>query len=186
MALRTKPTIRDVAARSGVSLTTVSYVLSGRTGGSTRISQATRDRVTQAAGELGYVPDHAARGMRRGRTDLVAVAIRDLEQPEERATAAAAAALLPGYGLRAVVLLGEDWRHFVLAGGADAAIVAGLPDNMQGDTFEHDHTVEELGRRGVPVLIVPTDVQGAFQDLEDGIGRLAESLDRKRSPPATP
>ena len=64
-----KPTIRDVAEAAGVSLTTVSYVLSGRSGGTTRISQPTQDRVHAAARELGYVPNRAARGMRRGRTD---------------------------------------------------------------------------------------------------------------------
>ncbi|WP_416352825.1 LacI family DNA-binding transcriptional regulator, partial [Arthrobacter sp. TB 26] len=44
-----KSTIRDVAEASGVSLTTVSYVLSGRPGGNTRISQPTQDRVLAAA-----------------------------------------------------------------------------------------------------------------------------------------
>ena len=48
-----KPTIRDVAEAAGVSLTTVSYVLSGRPGGNTRISRPTQDRVHDAARELG-------------------------------------------------------------------------------------------------------------------------------------
>ena len=52
-----KPTIRDVAEAAGVSLTTVSYVLSGRPGGNTRISQPTQDRVHAAAHDLGYVPN---------------------------------------------------------------------------------------------------------------------------------
>ena len=86
-----KPTIRDVAASAGVSLTTVSYVLSGRHGGTTRISEPTRDRVYEAVRELGYVANRAARGMRRGRTDLVAVAVPDLEEPWGRALATAVA-----------------------------------------------------------------------------------------------
>ncbi|MDD1476045.1 LacI family DNA-binding transcriptional regulator [Arthrobacter sp. H16F315] len=102
-----KPTIRDVAAAAGVSPTTVSYVLTGRTGSSTRISQPTRDRVHAAVRDLGYVPNRAARGMRRGRTDVVAVAITDLEDSWDRALAAAAVRLLPGHGYQPVILVGE-------------------------------------------------------------------------------
>ena len=95
MGLGSKPTIRDVAKSAGVSLTTVSYVLSGRLGGTTRISDATQERVQAAAKELGYVPNQAARGMRRGKTDLVAIAIGDLEWPWDRALATAAARICP-------------------------------------------------------------------------------------------
>jgi len=45
-------TLRDVADRAGVSVTTVSFVLSGRH--DMRISAATEERVTQAARTLGY------------------------------------------------------------------------------------------------------------------------------------
>ncbi|GAP54522.1 maltose regulon regulatory protein MalI, partial [Arthrobacter sp. Hiyo6] len=98
MRYGTKPTIREVADQAGVSLTTVSYVLSGRHGGTTRISQPTQDRVRTAAEKLGYVANQAARGMRRGRTDLVAVAIGDLESDRDRAVATAAARILPQHG----------------------------------------------------------------------------------------
>ncbi|GAB4531519.1 MAG: LacI family DNA-binding transcriptional regulator [Anaerolineae bacterium] len=54
-------TSRDVAKRAGVSRTTVSFVLNDVTG--VNISQETRQRVLQAAQELGYVPDAAARSL---------------------------------------------------------------------------------------------------------------------------
>ena len=57
-----RPTIRDVAEAAGVSLTTVSYVLSGRPGGTSRISRPTQDRVQAAARELGYVPNSRPAG----------------------------------------------------------------------------------------------------------------------------
>ncbi len=59
----------DVARASGVSRTTVSYVLNGTPG--VTISEATRRRVMEAAEQLGYAPSAAARALRRGRTDLV-------------------------------------------------------------------------------------------------------------------
>ncbi|UWX97189.1 LacI family transcriptional regulator [Arthrobacter zhaoxinii] len=62
-------TSNDVAQAAGVSRATVSYVLNGRTGQS--ISAVTRDRVLDAARDLGYAPSTAARTLRRGRSDLV-------------------------------------------------------------------------------------------------------------------
>ncbi|MFP3459655.1 LacI family DNA-binding transcriptional regulator [Arthrobacter globiformis] len=148
------PTIRDVAERAGVSLTTVSYVLSGRSGGTTRISPSTHDRVLAAVDDLGYVPNQAARGMRRGRTDLVAIAIEDLEWPADRALATAAAAILPRHGYQPVILLGQSWRKFMLAGGADGVIVGVLPS-----TEEEDYAIAELTRRGIAQVVISESVQ---------------------------
>ncbi|WP_050934353.1 LacI family DNA-binding transcriptional regulator [Arthrobacter globiformis] len=147
------PTIRDVAERAGVSLTTVSYVLSGRSGGTTRVSPSTQERVMAAAGDLGYVPNQAARGMRRGRTDLVAIAIEDLEWPPDRALATAAAAILPRHGYQPVILLGQSWRHFMLAGGADGVIMGVTPTSE-----EEDHAIAELARRGIAQVVISESV----------------------------
>lgn len=145
-----KPTIRDVAEAAGVSLTTVSYVLSGRPGGNTRISQPTRERVHAAAHELGYVPNRAARGMRRGRTDVVAVAITNLEDPWDRALAAAAARILPAFGYQPVILVGDSWRQFMLSGGADGVILGSVPADRTAVDLE---AMAELVERGVAVLV---------------------------------
>src|SRR5213595_42498 len=155
-----KPTIRDVAKSAGVSLTTVSYVLSGRHGGSTRISDVTQERVQAAAKELGYVPNQAARGMRRGKTDLVAIAIGDLEWPWDRALATAAARILPEHGYQPVILIGEGWRRFMLSGGADGAIIGALPPGTLLDL-----TVGELARRGVAQVVISDTMQPAGFDV---------------------
>ena len=68
-------TSADVARLSGVSRTTVSYVLNGTAG--TSISEATRRRVLDAAAELGYAPSAAARTLRSGRSDLVLCVLPD-------------------------------------------------------------------------------------------------------------
>ena len=62
-------TSADVARESGVSRTTVSYVLNGKTG--VTIPESTRQRVRDAAARLGYTPSAAARTLRSGRSDLV-------------------------------------------------------------------------------------------------------------------
>ena len=53
-----KVTLSDVASRAGVSVTTASFVLSGRR--DMRISEATQERVHQSARELSYVPRNPA------------------------------------------------------------------------------------------------------------------------------
>lgn len=68
---RKTPTIRDIARVSGVSATTVSFVLND-TAGQT-IPLGTRDRVRNAAQELGY-PTTLARAFREGATRTVVVA----------------------------------------------------------------------------------------------------------------
>ncbi len=58
-------TLKDVAQRSGVSLSTVSIVARGL-GDARKISGSTQARVRDAMRELGYVPNAAARSLRGG------------------------------------------------------------------------------------------------------------------------
>lgn len=69
-----RATVRDVAARAGVSPKTVSNVLNG----TFRVSPATREKVEEAVAALDYVPNLSARGLRNGRTGMIAVALPDL------------------------------------------------------------------------------------------------------------
>ncbi len=69
--------IVDVAARAGVSVTTVSHTLSQRR----PVSAATRERVLAAVAELGYEPNDLARSMRSQRTNTIALVIPDITNP---------------------------------------------------------------------------------------------------------
>jgi len=62
-------TLNDVAAASGVSRATASFVL--RDSPDQSISAATRQRVRQAARDLGYVPHGIARALREGTSRIV-------------------------------------------------------------------------------------------------------------------
>jgi LacI family transcriptional regulator len=66
-----RPTLKDVAKTAGVSVTTASYVINGQSGGNIRISDETRDRVWQAARDLDYHPNLAARHTRTGNSGLI-------------------------------------------------------------------------------------------------------------------
>jgi LacI family transcriptional regulator len=64
--------ISDIAQHVGVSATTVSYVLNDGEGAG-RISEKTRNKVLQAAEELGYRSNNLARAMRTGDTKMLGV-----------------------------------------------------------------------------------------------------------------
>ncbi|GAA1005197.1 alanine racemase [Acrocarpospora pleiomorpha] len=66
-----RPTIQDVALQAGVSPTTVSHVLNRVS--SARVNEATRRRVEEAAALLGYTPNGLARGLRRQRSQTLAL-----------------------------------------------------------------------------------------------------------------
>ena len=72
-----RPTIVDVAARSGVSKSTVSNVIRG----AVAVSPAVRDRVLAAVAELGYRPNGIARQLVQQRTSTLGVFVGDLGNP---------------------------------------------------------------------------------------------------------
>ncbi len=72
-------TIRDVAARAGVSQPTASLVLGRHP--TARVAAATRERVLAAAEALGYRPNVVARSLARGRSFALGVVVPDLRNP---------------------------------------------------------------------------------------------------------
>ncbi|WP_030249175.1 MULTISPECIES: LacI family DNA-binding transcriptional regulator [unclassified Streptomyces] len=64
-------TIRDVAARAGVSKGAVSLAFNHKPG----LSEATRDRIFRAARELGWAPNPTARTLAGSRVDVVGLAV---------------------------------------------------------------------------------------------------------------
>jgi DNA-binding LacI/PurR family transcriptional regulator len=69
------PTLADVAAEAGVSLSTASHAFSG----AKPVSTATKERVLAAAASLGWAgPNPLARNLRRGRSGVVGIAVGQL------------------------------------------------------------------------------------------------------------
>ena len=77
MAIAKKITIHDVALAAGVSVSTVSLVLSGKG----RISSATGERVNAAIEQLGFVRNRQASALRGGQSGVVGLIVRDLSTP---------------------------------------------------------------------------------------------------------
>src|SRR5580704_6893454 len=60
----------EVANRAGVSVSTASLVLAGKSA-NRRISEDTRERVRKIAEDLNYAPNLLTRSLRRGRTHIL-------------------------------------------------------------------------------------------------------------------
>lgn len=138
-----RPTAADVAARAGVSRSTVSYILNGS--GRQTFTPATVERVRSAATELAYAPQAAARALRRGASDVVVLPLPDLPASANfsrllsaltdgvRATGRSLTVLALRPGDRLLEILGDISAAAVLevlplpADDRDAADRAGVP-----------------------------------------------------------
>lgn len=65
--MRSKATLKQVAARAGVSYQTVSKVVNGQI----QVSPETQDRIMGAVKDLGYRPNQIARNMRAGQSFMI-------------------------------------------------------------------------------------------------------------------
>ncbi|HEX5459254.1 MAG TPA: LacI family DNA-binding transcriptional regulator [Steroidobacteraceae bacterium] len=70
-------TIKDLAAKVGVSVATVSNVLNDKP----NVGATVRQKVLRAAKQLGYRPHRAAQAMRKGRTRAIGLVLPDLTNP---------------------------------------------------------------------------------------------------------
>ena len=79
--LMKRPTQTDVALLAGVSRAAVSYVINNRANGPISITEDTRQKIRQAAQQLGYQPDAAAQSLRLRSSRTIGVLIPDMLNP---------------------------------------------------------------------------------------------------------
>jgi LacI family transcriptional regulator len=76
-----RPTMKDVAARAGVALKTVSRVVNGESG----VTPATTERVLDAIEELGFRRNESARLLRTGQTATLGFIAEQVADPDQAA-----------------------------------------------------------------------------------------------------
>ncbi len=189
------PTLSDVAAAAGVSVSTVSRALDNHP----RIPVATRRRVVEAATALGFRRNIAARGLRTQSSMLVGVVVPDIGIPFYATVLKAAQNVLESSGYQVVVMNTErDARHesaalrTLYARQVDGLLVAtsggyvpyrapvvfidhiledeGVghvsPDNAQGIRVLVDHLVRVHGHERIAYLGAPTGPTKHVKRLE--------------------
>ncbi len=119
-----RPRLKDVAARAGVSIKTVSNVVNAYP----HVHPTTRARVERAIAELNYRPNLNARSLRSGRTGVIALAVPELDIPyfAELARHVIAAADVYSWTVLIDQTGGERERERVVVAGIRDHLIDGL------------------------------------------------------------
>ncbi|MEN9954704.1 MAG: hypothetical protein RLZZ41_368 [Actinomycetota bacterium] len=99
-----RPTIFDVAAKSGMSKSLVSLALSG----SPKVSDDSKKKILKAAKDLGYRPNAAARSLAARRSKTLGVLILDLHNPVSAEIVDAVQAEIRQFGYSSLLVTGGD------------------------------------------------------------------------------
>src|SRR5437667_6108742 len=97
-------TLKDVALAARVSVSTASRALTG----SGLASERTRQRLVRIARELGYRPNPIARGLKTGRSRLVALLVHNLTNASFQVMAEVVQARLKALGYQMLLCIGGD------------------------------------------------------------------------------
>ncbi len=151
--------IHDVAREAGVSRSTVSRVLNDLDAA----PEATRRRVVAAAEKLGYRPTAAARALRGGRWDMVALIVGDLAQPYFSSLAKAIEAAARRAGL-STMLIGVDRDVGRLEAALDSLeplALSGLIIGVGRDLSERPlaRHLERVQSTGTPVVVTSQRIE---------------------------
>ncbi|BDZ39071.1 LacI family DNA-binding transcriptional regulator [Microbacterium suwonense] len=165
-------TIHQVAEAAGVSISTVSYALSGKR----PVSEKTRRRIEEAAAALGYMPDAGARMLAGRRTHIFALTepLRaDTHAPTHMAfvLATSIAARRHGYD---VLLLTDEQASVGMSRVASSRLVDAI---LVLDVAPDDARVEIARSIRTPTIFIglPDDAEGlTCVDIDfEAAGRLA-------------
>ncbi|MEV6627003.1 LacI family DNA-binding transcriptional regulator [Amycolatopsis sp. NPDC051106] len=169
MSSSTEPrrvTIHDVARSAGVSRQTVSRALNDKA----EIDGSTKQRVLDAARELGYRPSRFARGLVRPDTTTIGLVVPDLLNPffTEVASGALAAARARGWHVVVYDTAGDAEQEL-----ATLRVIGSQVDAVVG---YFSRSEEDLDRftPGIPVVLLGRDPRtprfsGISVDGEDGV-----------------
>ncbi|MDQ4021840.1 MAG: LacI family transcriptional regulator [Actinomycetota bacterium] len=151
-------TIHDVAAHAGVSISTVSRALNGKTS----VDPVLSARVQAAAAELGYHPNWVARNLRRQCTAIWALIIADIENPFFTAIARGVEDVAEAAGHSIVLCnsdedVGKEERYLRVAVAERVAGVVLSPTSPDAD-------VSLLIEHRIPVVVIDRPVATAHID----------------------
>jgi len=172
----TRPTSRDVAQAAGVSQAAVSLVLGDKWRG--RVSEPTAERVREAARELGYRPNLAARNLRLGHTRTVLLVVPALTTEFFAGVYTGAARIAADHGFGVVLYpspqgIGPARNPFA---SAQAALDGVIASSMAADALTAIHGDQ------LPLVMLDSDPEGSLGaatvnlDITDGIRQVTDHL----------
>ncbi|MDR7071449.1 LacI family DNA-binding transcriptional regulator [Fictibacillus barbaricus] len=186
--------IKDIAKKAGVSISTVSYALNG----STKVTKETSERIIAIAKELDYIPSAAARSLKKRETKIIGVYLTDYSGAFYGQLLQGMMETLTQNGYELIVCSGKESHRFLPERMVDGAIILDatydteellshaerghklvvmdrkidhpnisqvLLDNKAGATLAIDHLAEK-GHNKVYVVKGPEESFDARQRLE--------------------
>ncbi len=146
-------TIRDVAKRANVSISTVSNALNG----AHNVGAGTRSRVLAIAQELGYVPNLNARLMKTRKTNNIGLFLPNIHTSFYTRLAQGMYLACKEAGYAMLIHVSDSYTSgrlasVILASNIDGAVI--LNENLL------DEDVEVLRRKGVPYVFLDKPMSG--------------------------
>ncbi len=148
-------TIRDVAKRAGVAISTVSYVLNGK---DDHVGPDTRAQIMAAARDLNYRPNAIARSMVKQQTATIGLVITELDNPLFVPVTEGVEEILRTEGYQMLLASAYDLESEVEAVEAFRAHqVAGIIFMSLSVYYPIDHLLQ-LYEEGVPFVVINRDL----------------------------
>ncbi|MCS6950555.1 MAG: LacI family DNA-binding transcriptional regulator [Armatimonadota bacterium] len=170
-------TLRDIAKRLGISVSTVSYALNG---GPRPVPEEIRQKVLEVARELDYRPNRLARSMVTGKTETVAVVPpvvtrHMLQSPYIHAILSNIADAVGEHGYdillhtSATPMDDTTLVSSLLSGKVDGILLIAPPSTSQ--------VPQQLRQRHVPCVVLSARVEGLPCVYADNAAGIVEALD---------
>jgi DNA-binding LacI/PurR family transcriptional regulator len=168
-----RTTIVDLAAASGVSVTTVSRILNNKPD----VSEETRERVLRVMGEIGFAPQSAWRQIRSGRSRLIGVYVpQEFNPPNLHMIISAALGVEDaGYSINIITRTLSDADLLGIFRGRE------IDGMIFSEVLADDRRPELLRDHGYPFVMIGrrTDNSGFTYvdlDLDHAVGAAVEHL----------
>jgi DNA-binding LacI/PurR family transcriptional regulator len=156
MARNRNVTIKDVAARAGVSITSVSFALNGKG----TLSESTRQHIHSVATSMGYQADALARGLRQSRIGVIGIVLRPLDVLENYSPPGVDY-FLKFSGAAAICALDEGLSLMQVADlvrGPVTPLAFSLDGYIVTDPIVDDPVVALLEERNIPYVTLGRDL----------------------------
>lgn len=164
---RKRPRVDDVARLAGVSVATVSRVLSGAD--PRRFSEETAERVRDAARQMNYFPSELGRSLRTATSRSAALLVPDTTNEFCADVAASLEAALQKSHLSMILcntaedpVRQDNYLNQIEARGIGAIVIQGVVESPK---------LLELSRRNVPIVFInrrpPEPIQGDFVGIDN-------------------
>lgn len=155
-AEHSRPTLKDVAQRAGVSIATASRAMADNPA----VATTTRTRIQALAAEMGYLPNAQARALQSSRSNTIGIVVPSLINPYFATMVSAVQNAAEGAGL-ATIITNTDERPetmatslaFLASHGVDGIIC--VPDEACADQLNNLHA------QGMPLVLIDRELTGS-------------------------